>query len=148
MCCSTDTRATVRPTVFTKTVSPASLDQLATARGLPKFPIWVPGPPPKHVPVQPSSWLPANATVKFAPANCTSRARAAANAHRPGDWALSQAALARRAMIASLVSSLAAESETNAATARCRPSGRVIMPMSLVAEDDWLAPASPSSPHN
>ena len=37
-------------------------------------------------------------------------------------------------MIASRVSSLAAESETNAATARCRPSGRVIMPMSLVAE--------------
>jgi hypothetical protein len=35
MCYSTDTRATLRPTVFTKTVSPASLDQLATARGLP-----------------------------------------------------------------------------------------------------------------
>src|SRR5260370_81980 len=54
--------------------------------------------------------------------------------HRPNDWALSQAAFARRAMTASRVSSLAAESETNAATARCRPSGRVIMPMSLVAE--------------
>src|SRR4030095_12315221 len=50
------------------------------------------------------------------------------------DWARSQAALPRWAMIASRVSSLAAESETNAATARCRPSGRVIMPMSLVAE--------------
>ena len=37
-------------------------------------------------------------------------------------------------MIASRVSSLAAESETNAATARCRPSGTVMMPMSLVAE--------------
>jgi hypothetical protein len=33
--------------------------------------------------------------------------------HRPSDWARSQAALARRAMIASRVSSLAAESETN-----------------------------------
>jgi hypothetical protein len=54
--------------------------------------------------------------------------------HRPNELARSQAALARRAMIASRVSSLAAESETNAATARCRPSGRVIMPMSLVAE--------------
>src|SRR5207248_105041 len=67
--------------------------------------------------------------------------------HRPSDWALSHAALARRAMIASRASSLAAESETNAATARCRPSGRVIMPKSLVAEDHWLAPASPGSPH-
>ena len=37
-------------------------------------------------------------------------------------------------MIASRVSSLAAESETNAATARCRPFGSVMMPMSLVAE--------------
>src|SRR5207248_3245131 len=27
-------------------------------------------------------------------------------------------------------------------------SGRVIMPMSSVAEDDWLARASPGSPHN
>src|SRR5437667_12760053 len=54
--------------------------------------------------------------------------------HRPGDWARSQAALARRAMIASRVSSLAAESETNAATARCRTSGRVIVPVSYVAE--------------
>ena len=71
--------------------------------------------------------------------------RAASSAN---DWALSQAALARRAMIASRVSSLAAGSETNAATARRRPSGRVIMPKSLVAEDDWLAPASPGSPHN
>ena len=54
--------------------------------------------------------------------------------HRPNELARSQAALARRAMIASRVSSLAAESETNAGTAKCRPSGRVIMPMSLVAE--------------
>jgi hypothetical protein len=68
--------------------------------------------------------------------------------HRPNDWARSQAALARRAMIASRVSSLAAESETNAATARCVPLGSVMIPISLVAEDDWLAPASLSSPHN
>src|SRR5438552_15567950 len=44
--------------------------------------------------------------------------------HRPNDWALSQAALARRAMIASRVSSLAAESERNAAMARCRAIGK------------------------
>jgi hypothetical protein len=59
--------------------------------------------------------------------------------HRPSDWARSQAAFAIRAMTLSRVASSAEESQTNAATTRCRPSGSVIMPMSLVAEDDWLA---------
>src|SRR5882757_9539329 len=50
------------------------------------------------------------------------------------DEAQSQAAFAILAMTLSRVASSAEESETKTATARCRPSGRVIMPMSLVAE--------------
>src|SRR5438045_4377712 len=45
-------------------------------------------------------------------------------------------------MIASRVSSLAAESETNAATARCRLSGSLIMPMSIGRRGDAVPSAA------
>src|SRR5215470_3657470 len=60
--------------------------------------------------------------------------------YQPSGWALSQAALARSAMIASRVSSLAAESETNAATARCRPTVEAVMVAMIDSVVHWLDP--------